>query len=114
MAKKANIAKWGRILALIGGILWVALGVLMLLGDILSSIVSLFTSLSLGGNLANAIIAAIILIAVGAITILISLGRFGLKELVTGIIFIILGIIGGGLVAILVLIAGILLVIAGL
>ncbi len=115
MATKKQLANWGSILALIGGILEVAVGVLMLIGGILESILDIFNKSNwLGPLVGNDLVSAIILIVVGVIVILIAIGRFGLNYTVIAIIFIILGIIGSSLAALLILIGGILYLIAAL
>jgi len=61
----------------------------------------------IGGNLGlDALIAAIILIVIGALSILLALGRFGLDYVVIGILLIVLGVVGGGIGGIFFLIAG--------
>ena len=99
-----------------GGIIEVVVGVLWLIGNIIEDIVNIFNTANwVGGNLGlDAFIAAIILIIVGALSILLALGRFGLDYIVIGILLIVLGIVGGGIGGLLVIIGGILFLIAGL
>jgi hypothetical protein len=117
MAKKnKSLANWGSILGVVGGIIEVVVGVLWLIGGILESIIDIFNTANwIGGNLGLATtIAAIILIVIGALSILLALGRFGLDYIVIGILLIVLGIVGGGIGGLLVIIGGILFLIAGL
>ncbi|MCG3222031.1 MAG: hypothetical protein H7641_11695 [Candidatus Heimdallarchaeota archaeon] len=117
MAKKnKSLANWGSILGIIGGIIEIVVGVLWLIGNILEDIISIFNTANwLGGNLGlDYVIAAIILIVIGAVSVLLALGRFGLDYVVIGILLIVLGIVGGGIGGLLVLIGGILFLIAGL
>ena len=117
MAKKnKSLANWGSILGIVGGIIEVAVGVLWLIGGIIESVVDIFNTANwIGGNLGlEATIAAIILIVIGALSILLALGRFGLDYIVIGILLIVLGIVGGGIGGLLVIIGGILFLIAGL
>ncbi|MHA1303198.1 MAG: hypothetical protein ACTSQE_08525 [Candidatus Heimdallarchaeaceae archaeon] len=110
---KKDLTKWGSTLAIIGGVIWLVVGVLMLIGNLLESIVNIFNMASYGGNLFGVTMHAIILIVIGAITILMSIGRFELKETAQGIFLIVFGIIGSGLPGLLVIIGGILFIIAG-
>ncbi|NPD87448.1 MAG: hypothetical protein HGN29_01910 [Asgard group archaeon] len=117
MAKKnKSLANWGSIFGIIGGIIEIIVGVLMAIGGILESVLDIFNTANwIGGNLGlSVLIAAIILIAIGALSILLALGRFGLDYIVIGILLIVLGIVGGGIGGLLVIIGGILFLIAGL
>ena len=117
MAKKRkNLANWGSIFGVVGGIIEVVVGVLWIIGGIIDSIVDIFNKFNwIGTNLGlDYIIAAIILIVIGALSVLLALGRFGLDYVVIGILLIVLGIVGGGIGGLLVLIGGILFLIAGL
>lgn len=117
MAKKnKSLANWGSIFGIIGGIIEVVVGVLMIIGGILESVLDIFNTANwVGGNLGlSALIAAIILIVIGALSILLALGRFGLNYVVIGILLIVLGIVGGGIGGLLVIIGGVLFLIAGL
>lgn len=117
MAKKnKSLANWGSIFGIIGGIIEIVVGVLWLIGNILEGIIDIFNTANwIGGNLGlEATIAAIILIVIGAVSLLLALGRFGLDYVVIGILLIVLGIVGGGIGGLLVLIGGILFLIAGL
>ncbi|MHA1953360.1 MAG: hypothetical protein ACXAAM_04005 [Candidatus Heimdallarchaeaceae archaeon] len=117
MAKKnKSLANWGSIFGIIGGIIEVVVGVLWLIGDIITDIIDIFNTANwIGGNLGlETLIAAIILIVIGALSILLALGRFGLNYVVIGILLIVLGIVGGGIGGLLVIIGGVLFLIAGL
>lgn len=121
MAKKnKQLANWGSTLGAIGGILWIIIGVLMVIGVAASGILSVIDVFNtynwiagLGGGL-TALVSGIIWIAIGAFVLLLSIGRFGLNWVAIGIILIVFAIIGSGIPAILVLIGGILFIIAGL
>ena len=115
MAKKnKKLANWGSILALIGGIIEAAVGVLMLIGGLLEEILDIFNTASWVGNFGPPLVHAIILIVIGVLSILIALGRFGLDWIAIGILLIILGIVGSGIGGLLVIIGGILFLIAAL
>ncbi len=118
MAKRnKSLSNVGSILAVLGGAIEVAVGVLMLIGGTLESIVDIFNTAnwvsSIGGGL-ESLIVAIILIVIGVLSILLALGRFGLDWIVLGILLIVLGVVGSGIGGLLVIIGGILFLIAGL
>ncbi|MBY9001126.1 MAG: hypothetical protein KGD64_09445 [Candidatus Heimdallarchaeota archaeon] len=118
MAKRnKSLSNVGSILAVLGGAIEIAIGVLTLIGETLGGIVDIFNTAnwvsSLGGGLESLII-AIILIVIGVISILLALGRFGLDWIILGIILIVLGVVGSGIGGLLVIIGGILFLIAGL
>ena len=115
MAKKnKSLANWGSIFGIVGGIIEVVVGVLWIIGDIIASVVEIFNKVNWVGGYLEPTIAAIVLIVIGALSILLALGRFGLDYIVIGILLIVLGIVGGGIGGLLVLIGGILFLIAGL
>ncbi len=118
MAKRnKSLSHVGSILAVLGGAIEVAVGVLTILGEALGGIVDIFNKANwvseLGGGL-EALVIGIILIAIGVISILLALGRFGLDWIILGILLIVLGIVGSGIGGLLVIIGGILFLIAGL
>ena len=116
MAKKnKSLANWGSILGIIGGIIEIVVGVLWIIGGIIDNVDIFNTYNWVGGNLGlDALIAAIILIVIGALSLLLALGRFGLDYIVIGILLIVLGVVGGGIGGLLVIIGGVLFLIAGL
>ncbi len=117
MARKSSWATWGRILGAIAGILWIVSGVLQLIGDILgesfTNIVNTAAWLNGLGGVITDLIYAIVIIVIGVLVFLLSVGRFGIKYLIIGILLIVFAIIGSGLPAILALIGGIFYIIAG-
>jgi hypothetical protein len=118
MAKRnKSLSNVGTILGVLGGAIEVAVGVLMLIGGTLESIVVIFNTANwvskIGGEL-ETLIVAIILIVIGVLSILLALGRFGLDWIVLGILLIVLGVVGSGIGGLLVIIGGILFLIAGL
>lgn len=116
MAKKKELARWGTIFGVLGGAFWIIVGVLTILETIAAGIMDVFYTASwldkVGGGL-QPLILGIILIAIGALVVLLCLGRFGLSYVVIGILLIVFAIIGSGLPAILTLIGGIFFIIAG-
>ncbi|MHA1551759.1 MAG: hypothetical protein ACTSQC_07425 [Candidatus Heimdallarchaeaceae archaeon] len=122
MAKRnKSLSNVGSILAVLGGAIEVAVGVLMLIGETLGGIVDIFNTANWLGDLVGglgAIVGAIILIVIGVLSILLALGRFGLDWIVDwivlGILLIVLGVVGSGIGGLLVIIGGILFLIAGL
>ena len=118
MAKRnAGLANVGSILSVLGGAIEIAVGVLTIIGEALGGIVDIFNTANwvadIGSGLGN-IILGIILIAIGVVTVLLALGRFGLDWIILGILLIVLGVVGGGIGGLLVIIGGILFLIAGL
>ena len=115
--KRKGLANWGSIFGIIGGAIEIAVGVLMIIGNILTNIIEIFNTANWLGNLVgggNDLIGPIILIVIGALSLLLALGRFGLDYIVIGILLIVFGIVGSGIGGLLVLIGGILFLIAGL
>ncbi len=118
MAKRnKSLSNVGSILAVLGGAIEVAVGVLMLIGETLGGVVDIFNTANWLGDLTaglGAIVGAIILIVIGVLSILLALGRFGLDWIILGILLIVLGVVGSGIGGLLVIIGGILFLIAGL
>ncbi len=117
MAKKKQWAAWGRILGALAGILWIVSGVLQAIGGILgenfTNIINTATWLDGLGGVITDLIYAIIIIVIGVLVLLLSIGRFGINYVVIGILLIVFAFISGGLPAILALIGGIFYIIAG-
>ena len=115
MAKKKEWAQWGTIFGILGGALMIVGGVLKVLETIAVGFVDVIYKGSwlngLGGI--TPLIIGIIWIALGALVVLICIGRFGMSYVPIGIILIVFAIIGSGLPAILILIGGIFFIIAG-
>ena len=116
MARKQQYIKWGKILSLIGGILFILGGALLLLANfipsftldsIVSDIIIKTPFYPLGLQL---IVLAIIGIVLGALTIILVTSE--IDVLATGIILIALGIIGLGFPGLFNVIGGILYIIA--
>ena len=116
MAKKKQWAQWGTIFGVLGGALWIVMGILSILEQALGGVLDAFYTASwlnsIGGGL-EALVIGIIMIALGALVVLLCLGRFGLNYVLIGILLIVFAIIGSGIPAILILIGGIFFIIAG-
>ena len=117
MARRSSWAEAGRILGAISGILLIASGILQLIGGILGDnvwdIVNFAGWLNDLGGVITGVIYAIIIIVIGVLVLLLSIGRFGMNYILIGILLIIFAIIAGGLPALLALIAGICYIVAG-
>jgi len=117
MARKSTWAELGRIFGALSGILLIVSGVLQAIGNIFDE--SVWDIVNTAGWLNNVsssiegLVYAIIIIVIGVLILLLSIGRFGLKYVVIGILLIVFAIIAGGLPAILALIGGIFYIIAG-
>ena len=117
MARKQEYIKWGKILSIIGGILFVIGGVLLLLANFIPS----FTLTPIASDIIiktpfwwitglRLIILAIIGIVLGALTIILVTSE--IDALATGILLIVIGIIGLGFPGLFTVIGGILYIIA--
>jgi hypothetical protein len=117
MARKSSWAEVGRILGAISGILLIVSGILQLIGGILGdnvwAVVNFAGWLNDLGGVITGVIYAIIIIVLGVLILLLSIGRFGLNYVLIGILLIIFAIIAGGLPALLALIGGICYIVAG-
>ncbi|MCG3215869.1 MAG: hypothetical protein KAS63_04100 [Candidatus Heimdallarchaeota archaeon] len=116
MARKLDYIKWGKILSIVGGILFVIGGALLLiahfvgnftLNPIASDIIIKTPFYSFG---LRQILLAIIGIVLGALTII--LVTLEISVLATGILLIVIGILGLGFPGLFVFIGGILYIIA--
>jgi hypothetical protein len=117
MVKKKEWAAWGRILGALAGILWIVSGILQaiggILGDNFTNIINTAAWLEGLGGVVTGLIYAIIIIVIGVLVLLLSIGRFGINYVVIGILLIVFAIVASGLPAILALIGGIFYIIAG-
>ena len=116
MARRRDYQKWGKIFAIIAGILFILGGILLIMHIL--SVVTLGTfemDLVAKGFLLRLIgidwIIAILGITLGALTLVLL--RADVSDTLRGILLIILGIIGIGIPGLLDFIAGILYIIAG-
>ena len=117
MARKSSWAEAGRILGAIAGILWIVSGILQIIGTVLGdNIVAIINTAAwlydLGGVITG-LIYAIIIIVIGVLVLLLSVGRFHISYVLLGILLIIFAIIASGLPALLALIGGICYIVAG-
>jgi len=116
MARKQEYIKWGKILSIIGGILFVIGGALLLLANFIPS----FTLTSVASDIIiktpfyvfelRLIVLAIIGIVLGALTIILVTSE--IDVLATGILLIVIGIVGLGFPGLFNVIGGILYIIA--
>ncbi|MHA1400374.1 MAG: hypothetical protein ACTSQE_08495 [Candidatus Heimdallarchaeaceae archaeon] len=115
--KKADFRKWGKILATIGGILFIVGGVLLLLNIVLHfGLGTLESDMIAKGFILRFIpfdiLIAVIGIALGVLSI--AFPNTKLSDFLLGLLLIIIGIIGIGIPGLLVVISGIFYIVASM
>ena len=114
MPRKRDYQKWGKIISLIGGALFVIGGILLffahfLSGFTLGQLTSNFIVFLFGINV-NLLVLGIIGVALGAFAIIIANAER--SDLLSGILLIVIGIVGLGIPGLLTFVGGILYLIA--
>ncbi len=114
MADTQGIAK---LFAGLGGIIYLLVGILLLIGNILDDILLTLSQISLMGQIGlslDLLVRAIIYIVLGVLVLSLGTGRISESQVIIGIVLIIIGVVGGGLAGLLTIIGGIFFILAGL